>query len=277
MKFNVAGDMEINDDIPAHMAPKGLLHPRLIKAKVGLLAEEYYDKIPTMKCRACGSGAGNPISGELGAKDGISEDEGQRLREAVADDVVNHGKRGEVPKNIRVWADEHARRVAFNWKRELMGIVRRYGREIERGRLDSSWSRMSRRNRPGYPLKPGNVAYRPRVSLLVDTSGSMESLGPMVLGFVDSVLRSFSKVTIISCDAEVYKTKGKQFVGGGGTDLRPGFARAEKDADLIIAITDGETPWPNKVRCPAVIVTFKQSPVPSWATKVSIGDKNAGQ
>jgi hypothetical protein len=86
------------------------------------------------------------------------------------------------------------------------------------------------------------------------------------------------------------RAEGIPLIGGGGTDLREGFARAlrvQPKPDVIVALTDGQTPWPSaQPPCRTVVGLFPRqfrdtwdednpdyvpaSP-PAWARMVSIG------
>ncbi|MEV5896020.1 VWA-like domain-containing protein [Nonomuraea fuscirosea] len=126
--------------------------------------------------------------------------------------------------------------------------------------------------------------------MLIDTSGSVtESMLGQALAEVTGVLRAVGigrrKVTVISCDARAYRPQTLARIsdlrlgGGGGTDLRAGFEAAQASApppDLIIALTDGRTPWPD--RPPArsrVVVGLLDTggQTPAWARTVQIGEE----
>ncbi|MFF7157705.1 VWA-like domain-containing protein [Streptomyces sp. NPDC008139] len=85
------------------------------------------------------------------------------------------------------------------------------------------------------------------------------------------------------------RAEGIELIGGGGTDLRSGFARALRSRprpDVVVALTDGQTPWPSEQPpCRTVVGLFPRpsravreddadyvpdSP-PSWARVVIIG------
>jgi predicted metal-dependent peptidase len=94
-------------------------------------------------------------------------------------------------------------------------------------------------------------------------------------------------VTVISCDAAAQTTaslcqaEGIPLVGGGGTDLRAGFEKALRSTprpDVIVALTDGETPWPGTPPpCRTVVGLFRRRKAgflerpPAWARVVTIG------
>ena len=101
-------------------------------------------------------------------------------------------------------------------------------------------------------------------------------------------------VTVLPCDAAAHRVltlcraEDLPLVGGGGTDLRTGFARALRDArrpDVVVVLTDGQTPWPaTRPSCRTVVGLFprpvrwsEQDPdhvpdsPPDWARVVTIG------
>ncbi|NEE22070.1 hypothetical protein G3M58_88370 [Streptomyces sp. SID7499] len=104
-------------------------------------------------------------------------------------------------------------------------------------------------------------------------------------------------VTVVPCDASagtarrLCRAEGIPLTGGGGTDLRAGFTRALRTRpapDVIVALTDGQTPWPGtRPPCRTVVGLFPRrhenhafdesdpeyvpdSP-PEWARVVDIG------
>lgn len=102
-------------------------------------------------------------------------------------------------------------------------------------------------------------------------------------------------VSVISCDAAagvavlLCRAESLELLGGGGTDLRSGFARALRSRprpDVIVALTDGQTPWPSgQPPCRTVVGLFPRparatreddpdyvpDTPPSWARVVTIG------
>lgn len=269
MLWNIAGDAEINDDI--QVLPSWVT-PAAIGAKDGLMAEEYYDH-----CDHCsggktcggGSGAGVPQDYELEPDDMSSGSES--IRQMVAADVrayVEAVGPDSVPAGIVVWANKVGAVVPKDWRRDLAMEVGRRSREIARGRMDFSWARPARRR--AEVLRPAMVAYAPKVAMVVDTSGSMEGVAEYAIGVASGILRSFGSVDVYCCDTEVYKGRSV-WRGGGGTDMRAGITAA-KDADIVVVVTDGETPWPTeKPEVPVVVVLLKDSTTaPAWAKVVKV-------
>lgn len=119
----------------------------------------------------------------------------------------------------------------------------------------------------------------PRVSVVIDTSGSVSDaeLGSALLE-VAAITRAVGGrrdlVTVLSCDAAarvvhpLCRAEGILLVGGGGTDLRTGFARALRSSpgpDVVVALTDGQTPWPSdRPACRAVVGLFDRPYRGSW-------------
>jgi len=63
-KFNIAGDLGINDDgrEAGYTLPEGVLYPETYKLPKGLSAEEYYDLIPDPPQKPQGPGGGGPAA-----------------------------------------------------------------------------------------------------------------------------------------------------------------------------------------------------------------------
>ncbi|MCS7300319.1 MAG: VWA-like domain-containing protein, partial [Fimbriimonadales bacterium] len=104
--------------------------------------------------------------------------------------------------------------------------------------------------------------YRPRVAVVVDTSGSISDRElTQAMAEVRAVLEQLrTRITIIPCDAVPYEAvqvltrrdwelaRGK-LKGGGGTDMPAGIEAAKRltpPPDAIIVLTDGYTPFPAK-------------------------------
>jgi len=74
----------------------------------------------------------------------------------------------------------------------------------------------------------------------------------------------------VPCDASapiahtLCRAEGIPLMGGGGTDLRTGFAKAlgaNPRPDAVVILTDGQTPWPeNRPPCRTVVGLFSRQP-----------------
>jgi predicted metal-dependent peptidase len=142
--------------------------------------------------------------------------------------------------------------------------------------------------------------------VVIDTSGSVSDaeLGSALLE-VAAISRAVGGrrdlVTVVPCDAAariahpLCRAEGIPLLGGGGTDLRTGFAtalRTQPRPDVVVVLTDGQTPWPeSRPPCRTVVGLFPRrhaswdeddpeyvpdSP-PAWARVVEIGSVPAAR
>lgn len=183
--------------------------------------------------------------------------------------------------------------------RQLLGAAVRAAAGAPGVGENHSYRRPSRRS-AGVPgvLLPSLRRSPPRVCVVIDTSGSVSDaeLGSALLE-VAAISRAVGGrrdlVSVISCDAAagiavpLCRAEDIPLVGGGGTDLRSGFARALRSRpDVIVALTDGQTPWPSAPPpCRSVVGLFPRPPRPTdeenpdhlpdtpppWARVVTIG------
>ena len=257
----------------------------------------------------CGSGSG-VVGGidslaaqadELGeGHRGLDERDAVLTRARTRDDIRDHGARhsaGNVPAGLLRWVDEVAESVT-PWVRELRRIVG-IGVRSTSGWQEPTYMVPSRRStgRDTF-IRPGSRSWVSTVAVVVDTSGSMsrELLG-QALGELKRILGANrrGRTVVYSCDTALTRLPGtrnlerlaEQLRGGGGTDMswaveqvaRP--ARGIDRPDLIIVLTDGETPWPESpVRCPVIAVIIDDprvwygvTDVPPWirTVKVEVG------
>ncbi|WP_405881254.1 VWA-like domain-containing protein [Streptomyces sp. NBC_01136] len=279
LRRNIAADFEINDDIYGDglPLPAGAVLPSLLRLPDGLLMEEYLRTASMSGLAAdlawldCGSGAdGQDRPWELGP-DGahrLSRQQQDAVRFRVAEGIK--GRPGDAPEGWRRWADE-----AFHppqpW-RQLLGAAVRSAAGASGVGEDHSYRRPSRRSAavPGV-LLPSLRRMPPRVCVVIDTSGSVSDaeLGSALLE-VAAISRAVGGrrdlVSVISCDAAagfavpLCRAENIELIGGGGTDLRSGFARAlgsRPRPDVIVALTDGQTPWPSaQPPCRTVVGLF---------------------
>jgi predicted metal-dependent peptidase len=165
---------------------------------------------------------------------------------------------------------------------------------------DYTYGRPSRRSAglPGVVL-PSLRRRPPRVCVIVDTSGSVSDaeLGSAIRE-IAAVVRTLGGrrelVSVLSCDAAAHVThqlcraEGIPLVGGGGTDLRTGFAQVRRGSpgpDVIVVLTDGHTPWPEARPSGRTVVglfprprpvdenhpRYAPDPPPAWARVVTLG------
>ncbi|WP_345655204.1 vWA domain-containing protein [Streptomyces siamensis] len=308
LRRNIAADFEINDDIYGDglPLPAGAVLPSLLRLPVGLLMEEYLRTTSmsgldsALAWLDCGSGAdGQDRPWELGpdGAHGLTRQQRDAVRFRVAEGIK--GRPGDAPEGWRRWADE-----AFHppqpW-RQLLGAAVRSAAGAPGVGEDHSYRRPSRRSAsvPGVVL-PSLRRTPPRVCVVIDTSGSVSDaeLGSALLE-VAAISRAVGGrrdlVSVISCDAaagvavQLCRAENIALVGGGGTDLRSGFARALRSRprpDVIVALTDGQTPWPSaQPPCRTVVGLFprplravdEENPdyvpdtPPPWARVVTIG------
>ncbi|MBD0736815.1 hypothetical protein BGM09_27125 [Streptomyces sp. CBMA29] len=307
LRRNIAADFEINDDIYGEglPMPTGAVLPSMLDLPSGLLMEEYLRRASLAGLAAelawldCGSGADGQLRPwELGpdGAHGLSRQQRDAVRFRVAEGVK--GRPGEAPEGWRRWAED-----AFHppqpW-RQLLGAALRSAAASPGGGDNHSYRRPSRRSAavPGV-LLPSLRRTPPHVCVVIDTSGSVSDaeLGGALLE-VAAIARAVGGrrdlVSVISCDAAagvavpICRAESIELIGGGGTDLRSGFARALRSRprpDVIVALTDGQTPWPSaQPPCRTVVGLFPRpseadedddyyvpATPPSWARVVTIG------
>ncbi|MGW1785720.1 vWA domain-containing protein [Streptomyces sp. NPDC002143] len=307
LRMNIAADLEINDDVYGEglARPEGVVVPESMGLPDGELMEEYLSRFRLgqftdgLSWLDCGSGAdGLERDWELGPEGahGLSEQERDAVRFRVAQGI--NGRPGRASKQWRRWAEE-----AFHppqpW-RELLGAAVRSAASGPGAGEDYSYGRPARRSAsvPGAVL-PSLRRRPPRVCVVVDTSGSVSDaeLGSALLE-VAAISRAVGGrrdlVSVVPCDASariahpLCRAEGIPLVGGGGTDLRTGFAKALRLSprpDVVVILTDGQTPWPaTRPPCRTVVGLFPRvgyyneddpdyvpDTPPGWARVVELG------
>ncbi|MFF4343238.1 VWA-like domain-containing protein [Kitasatospora sp. NPDC001540] len=317
LRVNLAADCEINDDAfgDGLVRPVDAVYPSTLGLAEGGLMEDYlrqftidtkYQRLVWLECgsgadgleREWESGPGCPHGpgAECDCRHGLAEHERDLVRFRVAQGIL--GRPGSAPAGWRRWARE-----AFHppqpW-RELLGAAVRSAVAAAGAGTDYSYGRPARRSSglPGVVL-PSLRRRPPRVAVVVDTSGSVSDreLGSALLETA-AILRAVDGrrdlVSVVSCDAaarfvrEAAAEGGWELVGGGGTDLRTGFTaalRRRPAPDVVVVLTDGQTPWPSSPPpCRTVVGLFPRprsvdeddpdyqpDTPPSWAKVVTLG------
>jgi predicted metal-dependent peptidase len=245
----------------------------------------------------CGSGAGGPARDyELGGTDprapGLDEVDAEIVIRQTAQDIINHDKtRGNVPAGLRRWADTIFEPPKVDWRRLLAGAIRAAVAH-KTGQVDYSYKRPGRRRIPRV-VTPSMQRPIPHVAVVVDTSGSMSNEDVRaalneVAGISRRVGVRGDQLKILAVDAAVHgvapvrNPRDIRIDGGGGTDMRVGIEHAETlnpRPDVIVVLTDGWTPWPDKagrVRVIAGIIADERhmsdaiAQVPNHITAVDI-------
>ena len=256
---------------------------------------------------------GDPIDGPEGEGDGEGdgEDEGKNPsgvsagREALIErdiaakvqDVVNSKGRGHVPAHLDVWAKEILSPKVC-WKRELRAQVKAAVAHVA-GQTDYTYRRPARKQDAyGAIIAPAIHSPRPRIAIVVDTSGSMmggeleEAMGE-VSGICKEGGTTSSDMFLIACDSQatqaqrIFKAEQADLSGGGGTDMGIGIRSAEKikpAVDICVVLTDGIAPYgdrePPFKTIIGIVGDYDPSelnaayPIPSWAKPIIINKEN---
>ncbi|WP_238008253.1 VWA-like domain-containing protein [Dactylosporangium sp. AC04546] len=299
--FNVAGDAAINADLDGQVSlPSGTVRVTDIPgAQREMTTEQLYrlllQQSPTAQAD-CGSGATpGRRPWELGddgateARLGLDPDHADQVRRRVAADVRAHARSsGHLPTGLRRWAEEILE-PRVDWRAELNSVVRRRAAEVA-GRRDYSYARPSRRAVPDVVLPSMRQPRPPNVYAIVDTSGSMSSaMLSRCLAEIDGITRRSGRgrpsLRVVSCDAATGAIRPVRsaaeviLTGGGGTDLRVGLrtvAESRPRADLVVLLTDGDTPWDpepprqNPGATYVVVLVAGDRVTPPWVRKVVV-------
>lgn len=202
-------------------------------------------------------------------------------------------RRGKVPAGWQRWADD-VLEPTVSWQRLLASAIRLGVADVA-GRVDFSYRKPSRRSSvtPGVIL-PSLRQPLPKVAMVLDTSGSMnDHMLSQCLAEVQGVLRGLGvgrrHLRIVCCDAtafeaqKVLQARDVALLGGGGTDMGAGLAKAAElrpRPDLIIVLTDGSTPWPPEAPKGIKVIVGLMDPngaVPDWARAIAIGPPVAAE
>jgi len=301
--WNTATDCEINDDLTAEGLP--LPDDPPLPGKYGLLtgenAETYYRQLyvkgsdPTTELHTnagagidCGSGAhGEPRPWELpdddgspGGVPGVDPVKAQLVRRDVAQRLLDRsGDAGDAPLGWRRWASM-VLAPKVDYMATIRHAVRKALRDSTLGRYDRTYKRPHRRQACyGEFLMPSFHQPRPRPGFLIDTSGSMEDtqLARAVaeLGGLTRQLGYSTEVVVACCDVVVHDVKKVfnaaqlEMYGGGGTDIGAGLRwfidRKRGPIDLLVIVTDCQTPWPEETPpFPVITIRVGDGDPPPW-------------
>ncbi len=239
-----------------------------------------------------GSGAGGREGQweEEGMADALSPAEQQELRQVTAQAMREYSKsRGSAPGGWERWIDDILGPPKVRWDKRLFRVVAAALTEVK-GRTHINWKRPGRRQIPGFML-PAKHSIIPQMGLFVDNSGSMGDVNPdhplgKALREAQGVIEQMNLPSVWygAVDAtpnfEMVQTRNilkEKLVGGGGTDMRLAWQRAEEmGLHILILFTDGYTPWPETdpgIHSIVVITSGDESTgVPDWCHQIIVKD-----
>jgi predicted metal-dependent peptidase len=241
--FNIAGDMEWNDDLrEAGLKMFTMVLPEHAGFPAGKTAEWYYNELVKKEshgvrqphCGSCsghkhpqepndGDGGGQPNAQNQGGNQpdangqsnapapGMTKSEMESMLAQAARDIKDAAEKriGNVPGGLVRWADAQLAPPVVDWRRQLAQHVR-FNLQRAEGEHDRTYAKPHRLQPalgygPGRPLLARSVGYKQRILVAVDTSGSIgtEELN-LFMPEIDAVLRAVnSEVHFVSCDARI--------------------------------------------------------------------------
>lgn len=220
------------------------------------------------------------------APGGITAEAMAEIRRVVAQAAVDHGRQhGHGTAGLPIaWAESMLAPPKIRWQDRLHTAVRA-SVEARAGHSHRTWRATSSRSQHGI-LLPTSCSYPIRVTVIVDTSGSMLNDMPIVLSEIRGLLDTpdVEHVRVVQVDAavtgddQVAQIGDLNLSGGGGTDLRPAITAASEEdppAHLVVIATDCETPWPTRNEFDAsadvvVVAVRTKAGSPEWWTRVDV-------
>jgi predicted metal-dependent peptidase len=244
-------------------------------------------QLPTTN-QDCGSGAHGERrpwelpddDGSPGGVPGVDRVKAELVRREGAQKILDRsGDSGDVPLAWRRWA-----RIVLTPKVDYMATIRHAVRKALRestlGRYDRTYKRPHRRQAAyGEFIMASFHQPRPRPGFLIDTSASMQDtqLARAVaeLGGLTRQLGYSTEVVVACCDAAVHDVKKVftsaqlELYGGGGTDIGAGLRwfidRKSGPIDLLVIVTDCQTPWPEETPpFPVITIRVGDGAPPPW-------------
>jgi predicted metal-dependent peptidase len=261
--WNIACNCEINDDIeklPRCFGKFRLYFPSSINCEDGKTAEYYYqnmkktgknNSVITSAVTSCPADFENVPP--LNSDQGVLPEEQELLFDKIANNIEAYNKenRGSVPSHVLMWSQAKlaGRLPKIKWTRNISNNLK----TISAGCSDYTFKKLSRRQtNKNRLILPATCSHSPTLAVVLDTSGSMFDLNDQLAGVLNDICRFKAKKTLIDCDCAIHQVRPlRQWrdlfksKGGGGTDMRVGIEHAQKiKSDLILVLTDGETPLP---------------------------------
>ena|GEM_PF-2639977 len=263
---NVAMDIEINefiDNLPADACKaKGFGFPerKSYEEYLLLLKEDMQDNGGRQ-----GKGRqGNPAQCKMPVND-LNLDGYDDTHRAILNTLIEECKEHEKNRGSESAFDEAIRKIKkrkYRWEQVFQNIISAKVTEIISGFRYRTFEKANRRyvHTPGIIL-PVFVDRKVKISLaiIMDVSGSMGDLTDKMYGIMKSmvdILNMDIDITILEVDAAVVhilhgfdlNRDTVESARGGGTDMGAGLHYIQEHdikSDLIMVMTDSETPWPD--------------------------------
>lgn len=216
----------------------------------------------------CGGVSGNPLRKELEKSEdnriGHSETQCHKFARDTAAAIKAHMEgegRGTMPGSWSEIVEISDTVFHVPWVAKLGRATRSLVGNIQRGGLDYSMRRPSKRSTlVGFP-RPGLIAYEPTIWIVVDSSASMgkQNLGDALRVCVD-VMRQTGVMNVWYMEADtkvqtpptrvsIRDLQHMEIKGRGGTDFCPAFEMAEQarpKPDAVIYLSDGDGTAPEE-------------------------------
>lgn len=217
---------------------------------------------PESDCGSCAGGESREYEDKTGDR-AMERSSADFLRKKVSEDIVDYDRSnpGVIPGDV-VRDAKHVLEPQVDWRDEFIALCRRLIGN-QRGYQDYTYARPSRRTGTTNVILPSMKSPNPpQIAAVLDTSGSMREGHEIAaaLGELEDLVNRFGRLSpqggvhIVNCDVGatvelVRDLRNFEIVGGGGTDMRVGIkcaAEIKPRMNIIITITDGMTPWPDK-------------------------------
>lgn len=231
---------------------------------------------------AAGGKDGAAVTDELSVPPGIPEHVQDQLIQQTAQKIKS---RGTQPGSVWGQFAESILNPKVDPRVLLMRAVRKAIEQIPGGCGEWTYRRPGRRPAAGGIVRPSPVQLIPRITLIVDSSGSMDSddIG-LALGMIGKVLNSLrlrDGVRVIIGDAavqtagQIFDPKRVEIAGRGGTDMSAIIEAAAAESptpDVIVVCTDGYTGWPSQPPKAHVVACLTREEtwdsVPAWIQSI---------
>lgn len=198
---------------------------------------------------------------------GDTEAEAQLSRDIsgrVAQAATQARLAGKLPADLALLVDQLLN-PQVPWQQVLRDYMTRTIRSVE------TWGRRNRRFKQYLPSRFSKGMGE--VCVIGDTSGSMIGETNKVATEINAIHKELmpERVRIVWSDTQVYEQvfeEGEDIefkpAGGGGTDMRVPLTHVEQyDPQVVVLITDGYTPWPDREPpYPLIVVCTTDAEVP---------------